>query len=98
MLRVVGASRGLLFSLVALEGAALGAAAGVLGVALGRGVLLLVSYWGRDTSQLSSLSLPPLGATEAVAVLVAWVIALLASVPAAWLASRLNPAQELAKR
>lgn len=96
LLRAMGASRRLIVTLVAFEGVALGAIGGLIGLLLSRALLWLATFAGRDTP-FASLSAPPPGGRELAALALAMGLALLASMPAAWRASRFDPALELAR-
>lgn len=96
LLRAMGASRRLVVTLVALEGIALGAVGGLIGIGLSRALLVSAALAGRGTP-LAALSLPAPGAHELAALAMAIGLAVLASIPAAWRASRFDPALELAR-
>jgi putative ABC transport system permease protein len=96
LLRTMGASSRLVVTLVALEGVALGAIGGVMGIVLSRALLWFAAVAGRDTP-LATLALPGVGARELIALTLAMACATFASLPAAWRASRLHPALVLAR-
>ena len=94
LLRALGAHPGLLLRLVTLEGLILGFAGGVLGVALSRALLFAVAVAGRQSGV--RLVTPPLGMLEVAALGFAMTLGLLAAVPPALRAWRVDPGRELA--
>lgn len=94
LLRALGGGPGLLLRLVLLEAVMLGLIGGVAGVALGRAAATVAA---RAVARGGgpALALPGLGQTDALIVLAAMALALLAAVLPAIAAYRLRPAQVL---
>lgn len=95
LLRVLGASRARLVSLIGLEAAILGVAGSVLGIALAR--LLMGGLDAVAEQYGAEFALPPLGISELMILLAGVILALLAGLPAAILAGYVSPARELAR-
>jgi putative ABC transport system permease protein len=96
LIRALGARSSLLLMIVALEAALLGFAGGIVGVAAGRA---LAAYAGRVSMAAASgptLMPPSFGAIDLAAVGAALVLSLAASIGPAIIASRTDPAHELA--
>ena len=96
LLRALGSSPRLLWGLMAAEGALLGLCGGVLGVMTTRGLMLLVVDVTSDAG-MTPLRPPGIGLIEICAIAVAVVLALIAALPAAWNAGRIDPVRELAR-
>jgi putative ABC transport system permease protein len=95
LLRVLGASRARLVSLICLEATILGATGSALGVALARGMVAVL-----DQAALrygAEFSVPPLSLTELSIVAGGTALAVLAGLPAALLAGYTEPARELVR-
>jgi putative ABC transport system permease protein len=94
LLRALGARPSLLLGVVAGEGLLLGLLGGVLGVALGRLAAMVAAGAAADAGGLA-LTLPPVGVFEGAALSLALALALLASLPPAAVAYRIDPARAL---
>jgi putative ABC transport system permease protein len=94
LLRTLGARPALLFSLVTLEGLALGLTGGLAGIALGRGA---AAFAARAASRGGgpSLPLPPLGGVDLAILAGALVLSLLAAIAPGLVAYRTQPATAL---
>lgn len=92
LLKALGAAPLRIASVVTLEGGALGLVGGALGLILGRAMA-----WGIAQSNAApfALSLPGYGAFDALVLMIALVLGLVGSAPAAWLAIRTDPVEEL---
>ena len=94
LLRALGAHPSLLFSLVALEGLALGLTGGILGIALGRGAAIFAAHAAAKGGG-PSLPLPPLGGIDLAVIGGALVLSLLAAIAPGFVAYRTRPATAL---
>jgi len=95
LLRVLGASRLRLVSLISLEAAILGLVGSVLGLALAR--LLMAGLESVAEQYGAEFALPPLGITEVLILSAGVILAVLAGLPAAILAGYIDPARELGR-
>jgi len=96
LLRALGAKPSLLLAVVAIEAALMGLAGGVVGVVAGRGLAMVAAHISMAQASGPTLSSPPLGMSDATALLAALLLALLASLGPAVIAGRTDPARELA--
>ncbi|WP_375392545.1 ABC transporter permease [uncultured Sphingomonas sp.] len=94
LLRALGSGPGLLLRLVLVEALLLGLVGGVAGLALGR-VAASVAAQAVAGHGGPALALPPVGAADALIVLAAMLLALLAAIVPSVAAYRLRPAQVL---
>ncbi len=94
LLRALGAGPSRLFALVALEGLALGAVGGLLGVGVGRLSAALAVKATAGTGG-PSIPVPPLGAGDAAIVVGAILLSLLAAIVPGLIAYRTRPAAVL---
>jgi len=95
LLRALGAHPSLLLGVVALEGALMGLAGGVLGWLGGRGLSLFAAHASQVAASGPTLIPPPLGLPDFVAIAASLVLALVASIGPAIIAGRTDPAREL---
>ncbi|HYE44445.1 MAG TPA: FtsX-like permease family protein [Caulobacter sp.] len=96
LLRALGASPRRLLSIVALEAALLGAAGGLMGILGARGLMALLSVASARGLSGPILTAPPPGGLEVMALALATGLAVIAAILPAWVASRADPAKELA--
>lgn len=97
LLRALGSSPRLLWSLMAAEGALLGLCGGVAGVIASRGLMLLVVDV-TSAAGMTTLRPPGIGFIEVCAIAGAVMLALIAALPAVWSAGRIDPVRELARQ
>ena len=96
LLRALGARPSLLLSVVAVEAALMGLVGGLVGVAAGRALAEMAARISMAQASGPTLVPPPLGLPDLVAVGAALALAIVASLGPAIIASRTNPAKELA--
>lgn len=96
LLRALGARPSLLLAVVALEAALMGAAGGLVGVVAGRVLAGFAAEVSRAAASGPTLVPPAFGAPDLIAIGAAFALALLAAIGPALIATRTDPARELA--
>ncbi len=95
LLRALGAPPRRLLAIVAAEALLLGAAGGLLGILGARALMFAVATVSAGAMSGPTLTPPPVGALEALAMATALGLALVAATIPAWIAVRTDPAREL---